>query len=66
MMELLVMFGELSINRRVKTLQLKKVKKKHSSSVVCINLREVKSLRRMNHPNIVKLKEAIWENHILN
>ncbi|CAI9096528.1 OLC1v1032698C1 [Oldenlandia corymbosa var. corymbosa] len=27
----------------------------------CINLREVKSLRRMNHPNIVKLKEVIKE-----
>ncbi|PRQ56156.1 putative protein-serine/threonine kinase CMGC-RCK family [Rosa chinensis] len=31
----------------------------------CISLREVKSLRRMNHPNIVKLKEVIREHDIL-
>lgn len=30
-----------------------------------MNLREVKSLRRMNHPNIVKLKEVIREHDIL-
>lgn len=30
-----------------------------------MNLREVKSLRKMNHPNIVKLKEVIRENDIL-
>lgn len=30
-----------------------------------MNLREVKSLRRMNHPNIVKLKEVIRENDVL-
>jgi serine/threonine protein kinase len=30
-----------------------------------MSLREVKSLRRMNHPNIVKLKEVVRENDIL-
>uniref|UniRef100_A0A453QGY2 Protein kinase domain-containing protein n=1 Tax=Aegilops tauschii subsp. strangulata TaxID=200361 RepID=A0A453QGY2_AEGTS len=41
------------------------MKKKYFSWEECINLREVKSLRRMNHPNIVKLKEVIRENDTL-
>lgn len=41
---------------------IKKMKKKYYSWEECINLREVKSLRRMSHPNIVKLKEVIREN----
>ncbi|XP_031282492.1 cyclin-dependent kinase F-4 [Pistacia vera] len=44
---------------------IKKMKKKYYSWDECINLREVKSLRKMNHPNIVKLKEVIRENDIL-
>ncbi|CAK9179399.1 unnamed protein product [Ilex paraguariensis] len=44
---------------------IKKMKKKYYSWEECINLREVKSLRKMNHPNIVKLKEVIRENDIL-
>ncbi|KAJ3690902.1 hypothetical protein LUZ61_020066 [Rhynchospora tenuis] len=44
---------------------IKKMKKKYYSWEECINLREVKSLRRMSHPNIVKLKEVIRENDIL-
>ncbi|VVB12472.1 unnamed protein product [Arabis nemorensis] len=44
---------------------IKKMKKKYYSWDECINLREVKSLRRMNHPNIVKLKEVIREHDIL-
>lgn len=44
---------------------IKKMKKKYFSWEECINLREVKSLRRMNHPNIVKLKEVIRENDML-
>jgi len=44
---------------------IKKMKKKYYSWEECINLREVKSLRRMNHPNIVKLKEVIRENDML-
>ncbi|CAN7124412.1 unnamed protein product [Brassica rapa subsp. narinosa] len=36
--------------------------KKYYSWEECVNLREVKSLSRMNHPNIVKLKEVIREN----
>uniref|UniRef100_A0A0D9YWY3 Protein kinase domain-containing protein n=1 Tax=Oryza glumipatula TaxID=40148 RepID=A0A0D9YWY3_9ORYZ len=44
---------------------VKKMKRKYYSFEECMSLREVKSLRRMNHPNIVKLKEVIRENDIL-
>ncbi|KMZ74924.1 Cyclin-dependent kinase F-4 [Zostera marina] len=44
---------------------IKKMKRKYYSWEECMNLREVKSLRRMNHANIVKLKEVIRENDIL-
>ncbi|KAE8715942.1 Serine/threonine-protein kinase MAK [Hibiscus syriacus] len=44
---------------------IKKMKKKYYTWDECVNLREVKSLRRLNHPNIVKLKEVIRENNIL-
>ncbi|CAA2983529.1 cyclin-dependent kinase F-4-like isoform X2 [Olea europaea subsp. europaea] len=44
---------------------IKKMKKKYYSWEECINLREVKSLRKMKNPNIVKLKEVIRENDIL-
>ncbi|KAM7490912.1 hypothetical protein LguiA_033833 [Lonicera macranthoides] len=44
---------------------IKKMKRKYYSWEECINLREVKSLRKMSHPNIVKLKEVIRENDIL-
>lgn len=44
---------------------VKKMKKKYYSWEECTSLREVKSLRRMNHPNIVKLKEVIRENDVL-
>ncbi|KAJ1412475.1 Serine/threonine-protein kinase, active site [Sesbania bispinosa] len=40
---------------------IKKMKKKYYSWEECVNLREVKSLRKMNHQNIVKLKEVIRE-----
>ncbi|XP_074583490.1 cyclin-dependent kinase F-4-like [Curcuma longa] len=45
---------------------IKKLKRKYYSWwEECLNLQEVKSLRRLNHPNIVKLKEVIRENDIL-
>eukprot|EP00744_Colponema_vietnamica_P003014 GILI01004668.1.p1 GENE.GILI01004668.1~~GILI01004668.1.p1 ORF type:complete len:494 (-),score=78.93 GILI01004668.1:190-1671(-) len=40
---------------------IKKMKKKFYSWEECMALREVKSLRKLNHPNIVKLKEVIRE-----
>ncbi|XP_068649768.1 cyclin-dependent kinase F-4-like [Aristolochia californica] len=44
---------------------IKKMKRKYYSWEECMSLREVKSLRKMSHPNIVKLKEVIRENDIL-
>eukprot|EP00897_Mesotaenium_endlicherianum_P000198 jgi/Mesen1/10179/ME000076S09686 len=41
---------------------IKKMKRKFYSWEECMNLREVKSLRKLNHPNIIKLKEVIREN----
>lgn len=41
---------------------IKKMKKKFYSWEECMALREIKSLRKLNHPNIVKLKEVIRVN----
>lgn len=40
---------------------IKKMKRKFYSWEECMNLREVTSLRKLNHPSIVKLKEVIRE-----
>ena len=45
---------------------IKKMKKKFTSWEECMSLREIKSLRKLNHPNIVKLKEVIRVNDELN
>uniref|UniRef100_A0A5B6ZGX0 cyclin-dependent kinase n=1 Tax=Davidia involucrata TaxID=16924 RepID=A0A5B6ZGX0_DAVIN len=61
-------FGSVwrAINKQTgEVVAIKKMKRKYYSWEECINLREVKSLRKMNHPNIVKLKEVIRENDIL-
>eukprot|EP00607_Mallomonas_marina_P009443 CAMPEP_0182420564 /NCGR_PEP_ID=MMETSP1167-20130531/5465_1 /TAXON_ID=2988 /ORGANISM="Mallomonas Sp, Strain CCMP3275" /LENGTH=405 /DNA_ID=CAMNT_0024596693 /DNA_START=171 /DNA_END=1388 /DNA_ORIENTATION=+ len=41
---------------------IKKMKKKFPTWEECMSLREVKALRKLNHQNIVKLKEVIREN----
>jgi len=41
---------------------IKQMKKKFYSWEECMALREVRSLRKLSHPNIVKLKEVIREN----
>ncbi|KAA8521259.1 hypothetical protein F0562_011904 [Nyssa sinensis] len=61
-------FGSVwrAINKQTgEVVAIKKMKRKYYSWEECINLREVKSLRKMNHPNIVKLKEVIREHDIL-
>ncbi|CAG5896437.1 unnamed protein product [Menidia menidia] len=40
---------------------IKRMKKKFYSWDECLNLREVKSLKKLNHANVVKLKEVIRE-----
>ena len=42
------------------------MKKKFSSWEECINLREIKYLRKFNHPNIIKLKEVVKAQDELN
>jgi len=44
---------------------VKIMKKKYYSWDECMSLREIKSLKKLNHPNIVKLKEVIRENDLL-
>ncbi|KAK1262675.1 Cyclin-dependent kinase F-4 [Acorus gramineus] len=61
-------FGSVwrAINKQTgEIVAIKKMKRKYYSWEECMNLREVKSLRRMNHPNIVKLKEVLRENDVL-
>lgn len=41
---------------------IKKMKQKYYSWEECLKLREIDSLRKLIHPNIVKLKEVIREN----
>ncbi|KAI5665337.1 hypothetical protein M9H77_24660 [Catharanthus roseus] len=58
-------YGALN-NQTGEIVAIKKLKKKYSSWEECLNLREVKSLRKLNHhPNIIKLKEIIQEYDIL-
>ncbi|KAL1290029.1 hypothetical protein AAHE18_20G099500 [Arachis hypogaea] len=67
-------FGSVwrAINKQTgEVVAIKIMKKNYYSWEECVNLREVKSLRQMNHPNIVsihhivKLKEVILESEIL-
>ncbi|XP_056421704.1 serine/threonine-protein kinase ICK isoform X2 [Hyla sarda] len=44
---------------------IKKMKRKFYSWEECMNLRELKSLRKLNHANVIKLKEVIRENDTL-
>ena len=49
-----------AINRTTQeTVAIKKMKKKFESWDEAMSLREVKTLRRLNHANVVKLKEVI-------
>jgi len=61
-------YGIVSKAINVKTnevVAIKKMKKKFLSWEECIKLREVKSLRKLNHPNIIRLKEVIRVNAYL-
>ncbi|XP_001633210.2 serine/threonine-protein kinase MAK [Nematostella vectensis] len=58
-------YGSVELAKNIQTgetVAIKKMKKKYFSWDECINLREVKSLRKLSHTNIVKLKEVIREN----
>ena len=45
---------------------VKKMKKKFYSWEECLELREIKVLRKITHPNLVKLKEVVRANDELN
>ncbi|XP_008554870.1 serine/threonine-protein kinase ICK [Microplitis demolitor] len=61
-------FGSVVLGQRVDTgekVAIKRMKRKYYSWEEAMNLREVKSLKKLNHANVVKLKEVIRENDIL-
>ncbi|BAT97058.1 hypothetical protein VIGAN_09040500 [Vigna angularis var. angularis] len=51
--------------RTYEIVAVKKLKRKFCFWEEYTNLREVKALRKMNHPNIIKLKEVVRENNEL-
>mmetsp|Transcript_16233 Transcript_16233/g.49118 ORF Transcript_16233/g.49118 Transcript_16233/m.49118 type:complete len:526 (+) Transcript_16233:167-1744(+) len=52
-----------AVNRQTgDVVAVKKMKKKFYNWEECMQLREVKSLKKLSHPNIIKLKEVIREN----
>ncbi|XP_070701796.1 serine/threonine-protein kinase MAK-like [Pempheris klunzingeri] len=58
-------YGSVLLGRSNETGELvaiKRMKRKFYSWDECLNLREVKSLKKLNHANVVKLKEVIREN----
>lgn len=55
-------FGTVYKAINIKTDELvaiKKMKQKYKCWDECIELREIKSLRKLNHPNVIKLKEVL-------
>ncbi|XP_019352817.1 serine/threonine-protein kinase ICK isoform X2 [Alligator mississippiensis] len=58
-------YGSVLLGRSIESgelIAIKKMKRKFYSWEECMNLREVKSLKKLNHTNVVKLKEVIREN----
>lgn len=58
-------YGSVILGRSLELGELvaiKKMKRKFYSWEECMNLREVKSLKKLNHANVIKLKEVIREN----
>lgn len=45
---------------------IKNMKRKFTVWEDCVNLREVKALRKLIHPNIIRLKEVLKANNELN
>ncbi|KAJ9462275.1 hypothetical protein DIPPA_09810 [Diplonema papillatum] len=51
-----------SVNDTGDVVAVKKMKRKFYNWQECMELREIKSLKKLSHPNIVKLKEVVREN----
>ncbi|XP_049818488.1 serine/threonine-protein kinase dyf-5 isoform X2 [Aethina tumida] len=61
-------YGSVVLGQRKDTgekVAIKRMKRKYYSWDEAMNLREVKSLKKLHHANVVKLKEVIRENDIL-
>ncbi|XP_067009133.2 serine/threonine-protein kinase dyf-5 isoform X2 [Anabrus simplex] len=61
-------YGSVMLGQRVDTgekVAIKRMKRKYYSWDEAMNLREVKSLKKLSHANVVKLKEVIRENDTL-
>ncbi|XP_076319977.1 serine/threonine-protein kinase ICK isoform X1 [Tachypleus tridentatus] len=61
-------YGSVVLGQRLDTgekVAIKRMKKKFYTWEECMNLREVKSLQKLSHPNLVKLKEVIREDNTL-
>ncbi|KAK6631023.1 hypothetical protein RUM44_003195 [Polyplax serrata] len=61
-------YGSVVLGQRVDTgekVAIKKMKRKYYSWDEAMNLREVKSLKKLSHANVVKLKEVVRENDTL-
>ncbi|KAK1378072.1 MAPK related serine/threonine protein kinase [Heracleum sosnowskyi] len=52
-------------NQSGEVVAIKRLNRKFESWEECLNLREVKSLQKMHHSNIVKIKEITQENNFL-
>ncbi|XP_068593991.1 serine/threonine-protein kinase MAK-like [Cebidichthys violaceus] len=62
------MYGNVFLGKSNDTgeqVAIKRMKSKFYSWDECLNLREVKSLKKLNHDNVVKLKEVFRENNYL-
>ncbi|XP_077297580.1 uncharacterized protein LOC143919241 [Arctopsyche grandis] len=61
-------YGSVVLGQRRDTgekVAIKRMKRKYYSWEEAMNLREVKSLKKLSHANVVKLKEVIRENDVL-
>ncbi|KAK9701584.1 Protein kinase domain [Popillia japonica] len=61
-------YGSVVLGQRKDTgekVAIKRMKRKYYSWEEAMNLREVKSLKKLHHTNVVKLKEVIRENDVL-
>ncbi|XP_077546692.1 serine/threonine-protein kinase ICK [Haemaphysalis longicornis] len=61
-------YGSVVLGQRLDTgekVAIKRMKKKYYSWEECMNLREVKSLQKLSHANLVKLKEVVREDNTL-
>ncbi|KAK9880947.1 hypothetical protein WA026_013273 [Henosepilachna vigintioctopunctata] len=61
-------YGSVVLGQRKDTgekVAIKRMKRKYYSWDEAMNLREVKSLKKLHHSNVVKLKEVIRENDVL-